>query len=188
VSTNAGILATVLAAVAVSLLGCTAAPNSADNPPTSAPASPPPVSGPPVTQAPRPTDTVPAATNVLATDIPAVAEPTAQPSAVAPTTEASVRGTWLGTIESNGSSQGIRFLLRDIGGVISGTALWDSGKIDNGLRGSFEGDVLTLDDSIVGGINVYEGTISGDVFAGEHTTVPRLQGQEPSTFEATREE
>jgi hypothetical protein len=108
-----------------------------------------------------------------------------------PPVDVSMAGTWVGTIETNGSTQEIQFVLRDLrsrGGDISGTALWESGKVDNGLRGAFEGDTLTLDDSLVNGINVYEGTVNGDVFTGTWTTVPRLEGQSPGTFEVTREE
>ena len=103
----------------------------------------------------------------------------------------SLAGTWVGTIETNGNTQEIRFVLRDLrsrGGEISGTALWESGKVDNGLRGTLEGDLLMLDDLLVNGINVYEGTVNGDVFTGTWTTVPRLEGQSPGTFEVTREE
>ena len=175
---SAGSRAAVVGALAISLLGCAAAPDAATDVPTSAPASPSATA--PATQA-QPTAGTPAPPAATASPDATVTDPPAGP------TETSVRGTWLGTVTSNGQTQGIRFLLRDIGGVISGTALWDSGKIDNGLRGGFEGDVLRLDDSLTSGINIYEGTFEGDVFSGTHTTDPRPAGQEPSTFEVQRQ-
>ena len=158
--------------------------------------SPPSVTDPPGTDSPG-TDSP--GTDPPGTDPPPGQLPTLEPT---PTSAAqteppedqddlSVAGTWVGTIETSGSTQEIRFTLRDLrsrGGEISGTALWENGKIDNGLRGAFEGDTLTLDDSLVNGINVYEGTVSGDTFSG--TWRAGVAGGQTSTgtFEVTREE
>jgi len=166
--------------------------------------SPPATDPPSATDLPLATDpppsTDPPGTDPPGTDPPPGQLPTPEPTPTSaaqteppdnPPVDMDLAGTWVGTIETNGSTQEIRFVLRDLrsrGGEISGTALWESGKVDNGLRGAFEGDTLTLDDSLVSGINVYEGTVNGDVFTGTWATVPRLEGQSPGTFEVTREE
>jgi len=189
----------VLAALALILAGCSAAPVT-DTAPTAPPSQ---TDAPPVTDPPSATD-LPSPTE-LGTDGPLDSDPPpgqlptpdSQPTPATQTEppddadDVSLAGTWVGTIESNGRTQEIRFVLRDLrsrGGDISGTALWENGKIDNGLRGAFEGDTLTLDDSLVNGINLYEGTVDGDVFTGTWRTVLADAPVSTGTFEVTREE
>ena len=116
----------------------------------------------------------------------------AQPDPPDDPTEISGAGTWSGTVTGATGSQGLRFVLRDIGGVISGTAQWEHGRIHTGLRGEVSGDTLTLVHTPGTGnlVTTYEGTIDGDTFTG---TVTDMLGEAPapagpSDFEVTRDE
>ena len=103
-----------------------------------------------------------------------------------------IAGTWVGTVTGSTGSQGLRLRLRDLGGQISGTAQWEHGRIHTGLRGTLEGDTLTLVNTLTTGnlITTFEGTVSGSTYTG---TVVDMFGDMPapagpSTFELTREE
>ena len=120
----------------------------------------------------------------------AAAEPTAEPDDGAATV--GVAGAWTGTITASTGTQDFRLNLREIGAEISGTARWEHGRIQMGLRGTREGDAVTLIHTPGTGdlTTIYEATIDGDTMTG---TVTDTFGDQPapggpSSFEVAREE
>jgi hypothetical protein len=106
---------------------------------------------------------------------------TATPTALATTTAdraVDVGGNWVGTITEGGDSQGIRFALNQLLGVITGAAILESGDVQQ-VNATLAGNMLTL---------VYEGTITGDMYSGTFTRYLSDQLVGRGTFEATREQ
>lgn len=171
-----------LALVAVAVLGaCSSAPEAAGPTPTSTPTASPPAQinvTPAATANPtaQPTQTAPAAAT------PSPESQTAEPGGGGGES-GSVAGSWVGTITEDGDSQGIRFELSEIVGVISGGAILESGDVQQ-LRGTLDGNSLTLE--YQGGVHVvYEGMIAGDIYSGTFTRDLNGQAVGNGTFETT---
>jgi hypothetical protein len=142
----------------------------------------------------------PSPSPVSATEQPATSEPTlpapverttgptpaAEPTPNDGSTAVDVAGSWVGTINEDADSQGIRFSLNQILNVITGTALLESGDVQQ-VTATLDGNTLTLE--YTGGVRVvYEGTIDGNAYNGSFKRYLSDQVVGSGTFETTREE
>lgn len=98
-------------------------------------------------------------------------------------------GDWRGTVVESTGSQGIRFVLLEIAGTISGDVLYERGKVDNGVTGTWNGDTVKLvyKARTTTLTTTYEGTVSGGTFAGTVSREIGGQSAPGGTFEVTRE-
>ncbi len=97
-------------------------------------------------------------------------------------------GDWSGTVVESTGSQGIRFVLLEIAGTISGDVLYEHGKADNGVTGTWDGDSVTLvyEARTTKQTTTYKGTVSDGFFRGTVSREIGGQSAPGGTFEVSR--
>jgi len=98
-------------------------------------------------------------------------------------------GDWRGTVVESTGSQGIRFVLLEIAGTISGDVLYERGKVDNGVTGTWNGDTVKLvyKARTTTLTTTYEGTVSDGTFSGTVSREIGGQAAPGGTFEVTKQ-